>query len=192
MHIIIDEIDRRIHFHSFAQQPVARPGNVLQAWWAGADAWQARSFVERHFGDTGRLHVLRHALTLDGADGVDAAQHADQDVIQAAVHRVSRGTWRIVCEVTPAPDVVRAVPAPSRSPMLGGGAGGRTRAPRPAPSGNRAPAAAPAPAPAVVPDWPDTAAQVAQATTLTRAARDGAPFCEICEARRRAAEQAAA
>jgi hypothetical protein len=41
-------------------------------------------------------------------------------------------------------------------------------------------------------DWPDKAAQAAQAETLRQAARDGTPFCEICEARRRAAEEAAA
>jgi len=98
MHIIIDEIDRRIHLHSFGQQPVARPGSDLQAWWTGTDAWRARSFMDRYFRDAGRLHALRHALTLDGHDGVDLARWSDDEVLQAAARRVASGTWGIALE----------------------------------------------------------------------------------------------
>jgi hypothetical protein len=197
MHIIIDEIHRRIHLYSSGQQPVARPGAELQAWWAGTDARQARSFVDRYFRDAGRLHMLRHALTLNGHDRFDLAQRSDDDVLQAAARRLSGGAWRIVCEVAAAAGVVRSVPAPATSPLLGGsGSGGSARTSRrraPPVSSAPAPATVPAaPGPTVVPDWPNGEAQVAQAETLERAARDGTPFCEICEARRRAAEEAAA
>jgi hypothetical protein len=197
MHITIDEIDGRIHLHSFGQRLVARPGGHLQPWWAGTDAWRARSFMDRYFRDTGRLHVLRHALTLDGHDGFDLARHSDDEVLQTAARRVASGTWKITREVAPAPGVARSVPTPAPSPLLGGGSSvGSTRSSRrPASPVSRAPVRARAPAasvPADASDWPDTSAQVAQAETLKLAARDGTPFCEICDARRRAAEEAAA
>jgi hypothetical protein len=197
MHITIDEIDGRIYLHAFGQRPVARPGHDLQPWRAGTDAWQARSFMDRYFRDAGRLHVLRHALTSDGHDGCDLARHSDDEVLQAAARRVAGGTWKITHEVTAAPVAVRSVPTPAPSPLLGGGgSGGGTRSSRrPAPPASRAPARAQAPAASARTDdsdWPDKAAQAAQAETLRQAARDGTPFCEICEARRRAAEEAAA
>jgi hypothetical protein len=198
MHIIIDEIDRRIHFHSFGQQPVARPGGRLEPWWAGTGAWQTRRFLDRYFRDAGRLHVLRHALTRDGHDGFDLTQRSDDEVLQAATRRVASGIWRIACEVASG-GVVRPRAVAATSPLLGGGAGGdrgRARMARPPmPSASRAAGPAPATASsatAVAPDWPNTAEQVAQAQTLVRAAKDGTPFCEICEAHRRAAEKAAA
>jgi hypothetical protein len=194
MQITIDEIDGRIYLHSFGQRPVARPGRVLQPGWAGTDAWRARSFMDRYFRDAGRLHVLRHALTSDGHDGVDLTQHGDDEVLQTAARRVASGAWQITCEVAAAPAVVRAVPTPATSPLLGGGGSARSSR-RPAPPVSRAPARTQAQAasvPADASDWPDTTAQAAQAETLRQAARDGTPFCEICEARRRAAEEAAA
>jgi hypothetical protein len=196
MQITIDEIDVRIHLHAYGQQPVARPGRDLQPWWAGTDAWQARRFVDRYFRDAGRLHVLRHALTSDGHDGFDLAQYSDDEVLDTAARRVASGRWKITCEVAAAPVAVRSVPTPATSPLLGSSSGGSARSSRrPAAPVSRAPARAQAPAastPADAPDWPDTAAQVAQAETLRQAARDGTPFCEICAARQRAAEEAAA
>lgn len=197
MHIIIDEIHGRLHLHSFGQRPVAQPGADLRAWEGGTDAWQARRFMDRYFRDAGRLHVLRAALTLDGGDGFDLTRRSDDEVLQAAARRLAGGIWRIAREAAKAPAVVRSVPTPAASPLLGGGSGGGARMSRRSASPvSRAPAPssvpAPAPAPAPVPDWPNAEAQVAQAATLKRAARDGTPFCEICEVRRRAAEKAAA
>jgi len=151
--------------------------------------------MNRCFRNTGRLHVLRHALMMDGHDRFDLAQRSDDDVIEAAARRLSGGTWRISYEIKAAPAVLPHVPVPATSPLLGGGSGGsRARTPRrPMPPPSRAPASpGSAPAPVPAPDWPDMAAQVAQAQTLERAARDGTPFCEICDARSRAAEKAAA
>jgi len=195
MHIIIEETHRRIHLHSFGQRPAPRPGGNLQAWPAGTDAWQARVFMDRYFRDAGQLQALRCALTRDGLDGVDVTRCCDEEVRQAAARRVASGTWRITCELSLAPQTLRPVPAQVVSPLLGGRPGvspvGTSR--RPAPAAGRAPASAAAPAPIMTtPDWPDAAAQVAQAATLRRAARDGTPFCEICEAHRRAAAKAAA
>ena len=194
MHITIDEIDGRIYLHTSGQRPAARPGRRLLPWWAGTDAWQARSFMDRYFRDAGRLHVLRHALTSDGHDGFDLAQYSDDEVLDTAARRVASGTWTITCEVAAAPVAVRSVPTPAMSPLLGGG--GVTRSSRrPAAPVSRAPARAQAqsaPVAADASDWPDAEAQAAQAETLRQAARDGTPFCEICAARRRAAEEAAA
>jgi hypothetical protein len=197
MQITIDEIDGRIHLHSSGQRPAARPGRDLRPRWAGTDAWQARSFMDRYFRDAGKMHVLRHALAADGHDGFDLAQHNDDEVLQAAARRVAGGTWKITYEVEPAPVAVRSVPTPAPSPLLGGGssAGSTRSSRRPPPPASRAPARTPAPSasvPADDSDWPDKAAQAAQAETLKQAARDGTPFCEVCDARRRAAEEAAA
>jgi hypothetical protein len=193
MHIIINQIHRRLHLHCTRSQPVARPGAEL-AWWAGLDAGQARSFIDRHFLDPARLHLLRHALGLDG-HGFDPARRSDDEVRQAGARRLAAGAWRIASEAAVALKRERASPAPAASPLLrgAGSAGAARTSGRLPPPVSRAPAPAPAaPAPAAAPDWPDSAAQLAQAKTLQRAARDGTPFCEICEARRRAAGMAAA
>jgi len=193
MHIIIDEIHRRIHLHSFGQPVAPRNGAVLKPWAAGADQWQARAFMDRHFRDPARLHFLRHALAQDGHEG--PGQRSDDGVLQAAARRVASGAWRIVFEVAAASNVVRPAPAPAASPLLrGAGRGAGARTPQRLPPASRAPAAAapPAPAPAATPEWTQFVAQRAQAKTLVSAARDGTPFCEICEAHRRAAAEAAA
>lgn len=197
MHITINEIHCRIYLYAFGQQPVPQSGAELQAWWGGTDPWQARSFIDRHFRDAGRLHMLRHALTQSGYDHFDLAQRSDDDVLQAAADRISSGAWRIVCEVAATASAVRSLPVPVASPLLGGGnsVGSAHTSRRRAPGVSSAPAPATAPVTprlADAPDWPNVEAQVAQAETLKRAARDGTPFCEICEARRRAAEEAAA
>jgi len=193
MHIIIDEIQRRLHLHSFGQPVAPRTGAALQAWPSSTDLGQARSFIDRHFRDAARLHFLRHALAQDGHEGAGPAQRSDDDVLQTAARRVASGAWRIAFEVAAATNVARPVPAPAASPLLrGAGHGGSTRtSQRPLPA-SRAPARAPAPAPAAALEWTDSVAQRAQAETLRSAARDGTPFCEICEANRRARAEAAA
>jgi len=192
MHIIIDEIHRRIHLHSFGQPVAPRTGASLEAWPAGADLSQARGFMERHFRDPARRHFLRHALAQDGNEGAGSAQRSDDDVLQSAARRVVGGAWRIAIEIAATPGAARSVPARAASPLLrGAGRGGSTRTPQRPPPASRAPATAPARAPAPTPEWTDSVAQRAHAATLVSAARDGTPFCEICEAHRRAGSEAA-
>jgi hypothetical protein len=203
MHITFDEIHRRVHLYSRGHRPHGRTvephGPALQDWTGGCDAWQAKSFIDRHFRDFFRLHQLRSALVMDGHDGRDLVRCTDDDLIQAAVLRLTSGAWCVVYEV----EAVPAAPAPGRagSPLVGSGParGGPPRntassaRPAPVPAPARAPASAPAAAPAApVSEWSDGADQVAQAQALEQAARSGVPFCEICAARQRAAEGVAA
>jgi len=196
MHITLtpDTVGETLHLHSFAD----RCPDCIDATIAFADEWSASRFLHRHFRDAACMARLRAALA---ADVVGLDRLTDDDVIAAGTWRLGRGAWKVSRHVrrqsadgggggggaaSAADSGAAASAAPVRSP-----APAPARTPSPAPAG-RAAAAALAPASASAAEWPEAADQVAQAQTLERAAQSGAPFCEICEQRRRERAGAAA
>lgn len=192
MHITLtlETVGETLHIHSFAD----RCPNCVDATIAFADEWSASRFLQRHRHDAACMARLRAALA---ADVVGLDRLTDDDVIAAGAWRLGRGAWK----------VSRHAQRQSTGGGGGGGGGGAAsaagssaaasaapgRSPTPAAARTASPAAAMAGAAVAAPaEWPEAADQIAQAQTLERAAQSGAPFCEICEQRRRERAGAAA
>lgn len=190
MHITLtlETVGETLHIHSFAD----RCPNCVDATIAFADEWSASRFLQRHRHDAACMARLRAALA---ADVVGLDRLTDDDVIAAGAWRLGRGAWK----------VSRHAQRQSTGGGGGGGGGGSAsaagssapaapgRSPTPAAARTASPAAAATSAAVAAPaEWPEAADQIAQAQTLERAAQSGAPFCEICEQRRRERAGAAA
>lgn len=180
MHIRILGPDRCIHLLSaFDFRRALASGDVEAAGRRDWDDYAARMFLLRHFRAASEMGALRRALAREMGD---PARMSDDEVIDAAARRLREGAWRIGYERVRRVDMPGraagqvAVAPPSRPPA--------TPSSVPRRAGGAAPGAPAAAAPAE-PEWFETADQAAFADVLTRAARDGRPFCEICEQRAR-------
>lgn len=143
------------------------------------DDCSAHDFFRQHFSEADALRALRQAL-LPWAH--DLTRMSDDDVRAAAARQLRDGAWRLGYEY------------PRQTSTSGGAATRATERP-PAPARRRveappAPRAAapvrtvPPPAAAVSApssaEWTESIDQAAFAGVLERAAKDAAPFCEVC------------
>jgi hypothetical protein len=125
----------------------------------------------------GRQRELRRLLSIDG--DVDVSRLTDHEVVDHVTIKLAQRQWMLFRQVLTAkyPSPARGVKVPASSSALS-----------PSALWGRAPAAVAPPQvePVSKPDYAFVQ-QGAQAATLRRAARDGVPFCEVCE--KRAAER---
>lgn len=187
MHITLRDAEKSVHIGP-CQTLVAclptPPYTSAQLSWAAFDGeWDARQFVQRYFLDAGAMARLRGALA---ADLYPLTRWHDEEVLSAAARRLARGQWRVAYEELAGPPPIRSsLPARREAPPPADAMERRPqRMPRMSGAREEQPAEVPTPAPV---EWSTSAAdQVAQAGTLVTAARDGTPFCAICEAMRKA------
>lgn len=191
MHITLRDADSSVHIGPWqtliACLPTPPRTNVQLSWQSFDGEPEARRFIQRYFLDAGAMARLRGALA---SDLYPLTRWSDEEVLSAAARRLARGQWRVAYEALaaapagPAP-IQRSVPARREAPPPQDAMAQRLqRIPRMPSARAEQPADVPPPAPA---EWsPSAADQVAQAETLVTAARDGTPFCAICEAMRKA------
>lgn len=156
---------------------------------------QARAFLYRHFGNAVEIGRLRSLLA---RDAYNVTRMKDGQIVVEAARRLSNGNWIVTEARHEEYSRTVAIAAPTQAVRT-------TAAVRPAPVSTKpaAPVAKtgkPAPAPGTSSnavresaDFSDHPAdQIGQARTLREAAKTGVPFCEVCEAARKAREAAAA
>jgi hypothetical protein len=173
--------------------PASLLASAWLSWASFDDEWEARRFFQHYFHDDDAMVRLRGALA---CDLYPLTRWSDAQVLSTAALRLARGDWQVAYEdlaaaaagaaVTAGPAPVRrSMPVRQEAPPRPDPAPGRLPPLRRMPSQQEAPPVdIPKSAPA---EWSKSAAdQIAQAETLETAARDGTPFCAICEAMRKA------
>ena len=198
MRLALSQAPRRIEIRTSDDPPRARADageaapSAAEALIDLTDAFQAHAFLQQHCAESHALPGLRDFLA---DEGLAIQRLHDTEVLQQLAARLAGGRLIAVAiePVRSTPHVATARRASifsnrrneadaTESPLRSGPQTARAKRGRPADSSADA-------APA---DENDDVDQDAQATTLVIAAKDGTPFCAICELKRALARAAAA
>jgi hypothetical protein len=143
------------------------------------DDCASRDFFRQHFSDACAVRALREAL-LPWTH--DLTRMSDEEVRAAAARQLRDGSWRVGHEYR-----LHAETAGVAASRASGGApvpARRRVEASPAPPAAAPMRAAPPPGAAasapLAAEWTESIDQAAFAEVLERAARDAAPFCEVC------------
>jgi hypothetical protein len=143
------------------------------------DDCSAQDFVRQHFSDADAVRPLREALL---PCAYDLTRMSDDDVRAAAARQLRDGSWRVGYAYPRQADTsgvasARAAAGPAAAARRPIEAPPAPRAAAPVRAAPASVAAGSAPSSA---EWTESIDQAAFAEVLERAAKEAAPFCEVC------------